>query len=111
MQEQILFSSPDAVVTPHVAKFGNTSYQISNVVSVAIHVHRLFNSFAVFLFLAALAALAWAGTFYENDNQVSLGAGIAGLLLIVFAVIVQNVWPRLEYRFVLKLSNNEALEI
>jgi uncharacterized membrane protein YidH (DUF202 family) len=88
MEEQILFSSPDAVVIPHVAKFGNVSYQISNITSVAIHVHRHFNGFAIFLILAALAALAVAALWYDKDNQVTVGAGLAGVLLIALSVIV-----------------------
>ena len=60
MPQELLFELSGARVTPHVATFGGTSYQIANIGSVRIVRRRKYNPFAIILFLLGLGILATA---------------------------------------------------
>jgi hypothetical protein len=60
MPLELLFELNGARVTPHVATFGGTSYQIANIGSVHVVRRRKYNPFAIIIFLLGLSMLATA---------------------------------------------------
>ena len=60
MPQELLFELKDARVTPHIATFGGTSYQIANIGSVQVGRRKRSNPLAVLIFLLGLGILAAA---------------------------------------------------
>ena len=60
MPQELLFELNGARVTPHIATFGGTSYQIANIGNVHVVRRRRYNPFAMIIFLLGLGILAAA---------------------------------------------------
>jgi hypothetical protein len=60
MPQELLFELNGARVTPHIATFGGTSYQIANIASVHVARRKKYNPLAVIIFLLGLGILAAA---------------------------------------------------
>src|SRR5690349_11478816 len=60
MPQELLFGLKDARVTPHVATFGGTSYQIANIGSVKVARRKTSNPLAVLIFLLGLGIIGAA---------------------------------------------------
>jgi Family of unknown function (DUF6232) len=60
MPQELLFELKDARVTPHIATFGGTSYQIATIGSVHVARRKRSNPLAVIIFLLGLDILAAA---------------------------------------------------
>src|SRR5262249_180794 len=54
MADQALFELKGVRVTPHIATFGGTSYQIANIGSIHVVPRRKYNPFAIIIFLLGL---------------------------------------------------------
>jgi len=106
MAEEILFQSDYVTITPTVARFGNTSYQISNIGSVTVQFRCRLNVVVVFL-----AVLGFFAGFYAIVNKSStltwmLLLAIA-ILLWTLAFICQLEWPIREYTIALRTSSGD----
>jgi Family of unknown function (DUF6232) len=113
MHEAFLFNDEDVSITEHVARFGATSYQVSNIVSVAVFHERKLSRIAIFLFLAGLGAAAIAYFLYQASQlrgNMIYAAGVS-VALILLSLVWQHMWPVYDYRFVLKTANNEVQTI
>ena len=66
MAQELLFELGDVRITPHLAQFGGTSYQISNIGSVRVIGRRKRNPVAVTLFL-----LHWPS--YQREKAKAMG--------------------------------------
>ncbi len=60
MPQELLFELNGARVTPHIATFGGTSYQISNIGSIRVMQRKKYNPLAVIIFVLGLGILAAA---------------------------------------------------
>jgi Family of unknown function (DUF6232) len=60
MPQELLFELNGARVTPHIATFGGTSYQISNIGSVRVMQRKKYNPLAVIIFVLGLGILVAA---------------------------------------------------
>jgi Family of unknown function (DUF6232) len=60
MPQELLFELNGARVTPHIATFGGTSYQIANIGSVRVMQRKRYNPLAVIIFVLGLGILAAA---------------------------------------------------
>jgi hypothetical protein len=108
MSEAILLSAGTIEITTKVARFDNVSYQIANIGSVAVYVTRQLNALAILLFLAAvLVGFATNNLAQQNSDQTYTALGIT-LALGVGAVVVQALWPRLTFTFILKTSSADT---
>src|SRR5438105_2225496 len=54
MPQELLFELTGARVTPHIATFGGTSYQISNIGSVRVMQRKKYNPLAAIIFVLGL---------------------------------------------------------
>jgi len=59
MPQELLFELNGALVTPHIATFGGTSYQISNVGSVRVMQRKKYNPLAIIISLLGLGILSY----------------------------------------------------
>ena len=60
MPQELLFELNGVRVTPHIATFGGTSYQISNVGRVRVTQRKKYNPLAVIIFVLGLGILVAA---------------------------------------------------
>jgi hypothetical protein len=110
MPQELLFELSGARVTPHVATFGGTSYQIANIGSVRIVRRRKYNPFAIILFLLGLGILATAivksGMMGLAEEYFSIAA--TGVAIMAASLLLQLIWPRRLYVLVLRTSGGDV---
>ena len=95
MPQQLLFEFNGARVTPHIATFGGTSYQIANIGSVHVVRRKKYNPLAVVIFVLGLGILAAAilkspmtGIVEEYSSMAATGVAV-----MVASVLIQLIWP------------------
>jgi Family of unknown function (DUF6232) len=110
MPQKLLFELNGARVTPHIATFGGTSYQIANIGSVRVVRRKKYNPLAVIIFLVGLGVLAAAivkprvtGLPEEHFSMAATGVAI-----MVAAFLLQLIWPRRLYVLVLRTFSGDV---
>jgi hypothetical protein len=120
MQGEILFKSEDIEITPKVARFKNSSYQVANIDSVSLEKIGRMNLAAIVVLCFGLSALlsGLAVKFYFFGFRLGAlggdGSGYflgIGITLALVALGLQLIWPRWCHTLWLKTSsgNVEAL--
>jgi hypothetical protein len=104
VQENTLYHDRYVQITPSIARFGDTSYQIANIGSVRIVAGRKFRPGFVLLFIAGIAMSIYAMLADEDARAV----GIAGVCLVLMAAVLQAILPKKEYTVVLKTSSGDV---
>src|SRR4030088_2652860 len=96
MSLELLFELNDVRITPHVAQFGGTSYQIANIGGVRVVRLRKRNPVAVIAFFLGLAIIAAAAAASRNEELAEsyFPVAVAGVGVIIGAFLLQLVWPR-----------------
>src|SRR2546429_9364661 len=92
MPQELLFELNGARVTPHIATFGGTSYQISNIGSVRVMQRKRYNPLAVIIFVLGLGILAAGIAKSHMTGLVARFSQIAGYrcLSLMRAFLVVN---------------------
>jgi Family of unknown function (DUF6232) len=110
MPLELLFELNGARVTPHVATFGGTSYQIANIGSVHVVRRKKYNPFAIIIFLLGLSILATAIVKSRatglTEEYFSMAA--TGVAVMVASLLLQLIWPRRVYVLVLRTSGGDV---
>jgi hypothetical protein len=113
MPQELLFELNGVRITPHIATFGGTSYQIANVGSVNVVRHKKFNPVAVLVFLLGLGIL---GIAIVNSRMTGLAEeyfamAATGVAVMLGAFFLQLVWPGRVHVLILRISSGavEAL--
>src|SRR5215213_8438454 len=91
MDEVPIFESGSVVITPSVARFGDTSYQIGSIGSIMLHEGRSLGSLATALLIFGVLGILLG--LLQKDIRIFI-AGIASLFGFAFS---QNHWPSLKY--------------
>jgi hypothetical protein len=112
--DHFLFKAQGVAITPTVARFGNTSYQIANIGSVAVNVRHRLPGAALFFYLLAgagavlglalLLSLALVGNHQQDAGLIVLGVSLVSL---VIAIVWANKWPIREYTMVFTTSSSD----
>ena len=110
MPQELLFELNGVRITPHIATFGGTSYQIANVGSVNVVRHKKFNPVAVLVFLLGLGIL---GIAIVNSRMTGLAEeyfamAATGVAVMLGAFFLQLVWPGRAYMLLLRISSGEV---
>jgi uncharacterized protein DUF6232 len=110
MPEQLLFELKGARVTPHIATFGGTSYQIANIGSVHVVRRRKYNPFAIIIFLLGLGILVAAMVKARMTGlaEESFSMAATGIAVAIGASVLQLIWPRRVYVLVLRISSGDV---
>jgi Family of unknown function (DUF6232) len=110
MPQKLLFELNGARVTPHIATFGGTSYQIANIGSVRVVRRKKYNPLAVIIFLVGLGVLAAAIVKSRvtglPEEHFSIAA--TGVAIMVAAFLLQLIWPRRLYVLVLRTFSGDV---
>jgi Family of unknown function (DUF6232) len=110
MPEQLLFELKGARVTPHIATFGGTSYQIANIGSVHVVRRRKYNPFAIIIFLLGLGIFvaAMVKSRMTGLAEESFSMAATGIAVVIGAFLLQLIWPRRVYVLVLRISSSDV---
>jgi hypothetical protein len=110
MPQELLFELNGARVTPHIATFGGTSYQIANIGNVRVERRKKYNPLAVIIFLLGLGVLAAAIVKSRMtglaEEYFSMAA--TAVAIIVASLLLQLIWPKREYVLVLRTSSGDV---
>jgi hypothetical protein len=108
MAGHFLYKSQRVEITPTIARFDSTSYQIANIGSVAVGSRRSMSSAAVVLiFCAALAAFVgfvMVQPDYAAYIQYSPFPFVIGVVLLAAGLVWQHLWPVISYTLYFKTS-------
>ena len=110
MPQQLLFELDGARVTPHIATFGGTSYQIANIGSVQVTRRKSVNPLAVLIFFLGLGTLAAA---IMKSRMTGLAdeyfsMAVTGVAVMFAALLLQLIWPGRVYVLILRTSSGDV---
>ena len=110
MPQELLFELNGVRITPHIATFGGTSYQVANVGSVTVSRRKKLNPVAVIIFLLGLGILGFA---IVNSRLTGLGEeyfsmAVTGVAIMIAAVFLQLVWAGRAYVLLFRISSGEV---
>jgi Family of unknown function (DUF6232) len=110
MPQELLFELKDARVTPHIATFGGTSYQIANIGSVHIARRKRFNPLVVLIFLLGLGILAAAIVKSRMTGLADeyFSMALTAVAVMFAALLLQLIWPRRVYVLILRTSSGDV---
>jgi hypothetical protein len=110
MPQELLFELNGARVTPHIATFGGTSYQIANIGSVRVVRRKKYNPLAVIIFLVGLGVLAASIVKSRMTGLAEEYFSIAAtaVAIMVASFLLQLIWPRRLYVLVLRTSSGDV---
>jgi len=110
---QLPFELDDVRVTPYIAQFGGTSYQIAGISSVRARKVKSLSRLAVFVFF--LGAAGFACAIASSGNRAGVNAhlpeAIIAVGIMIHSFLVQLVLPRRVIKLTLTIhgSNVEVL--
>jgi hypothetical protein len=110
MPQELLFDLDDVRVTPYVARFGQTSYQIASISSVRAIPAKTISRVAMIVFLLGVGldvfALLTSHTEEQSDANFPVAATGVGIILLSF--VIQLLWPRRIYKLVLRTHGGDV---
>jgi hypothetical protein len=110
MPQRLLFELNGARITPHVARFGDTSYQIASIGSVHVVRRKRVNPLAVLIFFLGLGTLAAAIVKSRmtglSDEYFSMA--VTGVAVMFAALLLQLIWPRRVHALILSTSSGDV---
>jgi hypothetical protein len=110
MPLELLFELDDVRITPHVAQFRGTSYQIASIGSVRVVRLRKRNPVAVIAFFLGLGlvAAAAAGSRSQQLAESYFPMAASGVGIVAAAFLLQLLWPRRAFMLILKTSSGDV---
>ena len=110
MPQELLFELNDVRITPHVASFGGTSYQISSIESVHVVQRKKRNPVVVVVFFLGLGVLATAIAASRTTGSAEdyFFVAVVGVSAMVAALLFLLIWPRRLYGLVLRTSSGDV---
>ena len=109
MPQELLFDLDDVRVTPYVARFGQTSYQIASISSVRAIPAKKFSRLAMFVFLLGVGLAVFAIlTSGEEQSDANFPVAASSLGIMVLAFVIQVLWPRRIFKLVLRTHGGDV---
>jgi hypothetical protein len=113
MPQQLLFELKGARVTPHIATFEGTSYQIANIGRVHVTRRKRANPLAVLIFFLGLGTLAAAIVKSRMTGLADeyFSMAVTGVAVMFAALLLQLIWPRRVYVLILRTSSGDVAAV
>jgi hypothetical protein len=110
MAQELLFDLDDVRVTPYVARFGQTSYQIASISSVRARQTKKFSRVAIFVFLlgVGLAVFALLTSGSEEQADANFSVAVTALGIVLLSLLIQVLWPRRIFKLVLRTHGGDV---
>src|SRR6266852_4700725 len=110
MSQGLIFELDDVRITPYIAQFGGTSYQIASIGSVRVVPVKKRNPVAIIVFLLGVglfvAAIVRSGS--EELADANFPVAITALGVMFAAYLLQLVWPRRVFRLLLRTHSGDV---
>ena len=113
MPQELLFELKGARVTPHIATFEGTSYQIANIGSVHVARRKRLNPLAVLIFFLGLATLVAAIVKSRMTGLADeyFSMAVTGIAVMFAALLLQLIWPWRVYVLILRTSSGDVAAV
>ena len=110
MSQELLFELDNVRVTPYLAQFGATSYQIASISSVRAIQSKKLSRIAVFVFClgAALFVVAMARSGTEQRADANFSLAVIAAAIAFASVFVQLIIPRRIYKLMLRTHGRDV---
>jgi Family of unknown function (DUF6232) len=110
MPQELLFELNGVRITPHIATFGGTSYQMANIGSVHVVRRKKYNPLVVIIFVLGLGIFAGGIVKSHMTELVEECSSMAatGVAVMVASVLLQLIWPRRVYVLILRTSGGDV---
>ena len=110
MPQELLFELDDVRVTPYIAQFGPTSYQIASISSVRARQAKKLSRVAIFVFLLGIglfiAAIFRSGS--EEQAEANFPVAVTAIGIIFSSSLLQIAWPRRVFKLVLRTHGGDV---
>jgi hypothetical protein len=110
MPQELLFELDDVRVTPYIAQFGETSYQIASISSVRATQAKRISRVAIFVFLLGaglfVAAILRSGS--EEQADANFPIGVTAFSIMFLSLLIQVVLPRRIFKLILKTHGGDV---
>lgn len=111
MSEQTIFKNKTVDITTKVARFGSISYQVSTIGSVSVFNAKKLSHWAIGLFFLAVVSFVVGSNLKGMQDQPGQIAFAIGATFLIGSFIVQNLWPRREFTFILQSCSGEIYKL
>jgi Family of unknown function (DUF6232) len=113
MPQELLFELKGARITPHIATFEGTSYQIANIGSVHVTRRKRSNPLAVLIFFLGLGTLAAAIVKSRMTGLADeyFSMAVTGVAVMFAALLLQLIGPRRVYVLILRTSSGDVAAV
>jgi Family of unknown function (DUF6232) len=110
MSQELIFELDDVRVTPYIAQFGGTSYQIGSISSVRARQTKRLSRAAVFMFLLGVGLFVAAILRSSSEEQVeaNFSVAVSAVGIIFFSFLVQLVLPRRVFKLILRTHGGDV---
>ena len=106
MAGEPIFELGDVRITPYIAQFAGTSYQIASIGSVRVIRGRKLNRVAVIVFVLGVGLFVAAMVRSSGSSELAeanFPLAVSAVIIIFGAYLLQLVWPRRVSRLLLKI--------
>ena len=107
MADELLLKSGSVQITPKMARFGSTSYQIANIGSVTVESVRKWNVFGVCLLVVSVVLGVWGFGIQGTRPDQATNLWLATAVVVIGAMVIQKIWPQIIYTVILKTSSGD----
>jgi hypothetical protein len=97
----------EADIAAGIIRFGNTSYQASNIASVSVFFQRKMNNVAQACLILALMVAVGAAFLHQQNPEFTLWLAGGAATLFVIAIVWQHFWPQNRYTLQIKMTSGE----
>ena len=110
MSQELLFELDDVRISPYVAQFGGTSYQIASIGSVRVVRLKKRNPVAVIAFLLGIGLFVAAIVRSRSEElaEANFPVAVTAVGVMFAAFLLQLVWPRRVFKLILKTHGGEV---
>src|SRR3954462_5793309 len=98
----------EADIAACIIRFGNTSYQASNIASVSVFFQRKMNNVAQACLIIALMVAVGAAFLYQQNPEFTLWLAGGAATLFLIAIVGQHFWPQNRYTLQIKMTSGEV---
>jgi Family of unknown function (DUF6232) len=104
-----IFELDDVRITPYVAQFGGTSYQITSISSVRATQAKRLSRLAIFVFLlgVGLFVAAFLRSGSEAQAEANFAVAVTAIGIMFLSLLIQVVLPRRVFKLALRTHGSE----
>jgi len=110
MPQELLFELDDIRITPYIAQFGGTSYQMGSISGVRVGKAKKINRVAVIVFLlgVGLFVVAILRSGSEERAEANFPVAVTAVGILFSAFLLQLILPKRVYKLILRTRGGDV---